>query len=453
MDVGASSSSSGSSSGSSGKTKLVKSSVEDVVVSKEASSGAEPEKKLGSFLPEVAPSGQQKSQPSGLSSVFAPILGSVSLLGSLSKAKQQDKAAVLVRTSAKDITTRMQQAATQGTTGLMKPALMLGGSAGVGKSVNVALSVAHARSQGWIAMYVPDAALVVNGSDIKTFDYGDEGEKIPPFFDTPKGATTILKNMLQAHGEQLDDMPIPNRPFKERFEFLGESFDELPAGASMDDVATLGSLVRWGVAEHGDATAALIRLRVMLPRLSTAPVLFAVDAYNALFAKTLESYNRTQLPPISLSGEARGATKGAPVRSRNEYAEELDERKNKAIWASQCRATWALRIAHEGAGPPPYTASDAPAEGGAPCVFHLAAWSQTARLASHISNAEARRGIADFAEQASIPRLTPSETRDLLRHYSDIGLLDTPPTETLASEWTILAGGSGKRLRELAETF
>ena len=273
-----------------------------------------------------------------------------------------------------------------------------------------------------------------------------------PLFDTPLGAARVLQATLDAHGDALDAMAIP-APAPAPYTYLGEDLGQPPAGASQDDVKTLGSLLRWATgSDAGDPVAALVRLRVLLPQLSPAPVLFAVDGYNALFAKTGYTINRSAPPPPSIAAAARGAVPPTSSQTRKRGEEELDEKRTDPLWAGQCRAAGALRLAHA-SGPPPHAAATTAAAAAAPCVFHLATWSETAPCTSKQSDALALQGMAKQVGHACVPRWTPAEASAFLARYRSLGILDALPSDALAAEWTFMAGGTGNGLRELAETF
>lgn len=175
--------------------------------------------------------------------------------------------------------------------------------------------------------------------------------------------------------------------------------------------------------------------------------MFAIDSYNSLYARTPIHVNLSIFPPPSHSAAARGITAPPPPARKYSFSEELDERRSEQLWASRMRLAWALRLLNH--GPPARPGG----EGGAPpCVYHLAATSATAHLSTWASNTAAMEDVPGGVVRA-IPRWSPKECQALLTYYRDIGMLDLPPDDVLALEWTFMSGGSARRIRELAEAF
>jgi len=209
--------------------------------------------------------------------------------------------------------------------------IMLTGPRGAGKSTVLCQAVYHARSKGWLCLYIP------NG-----WDHVQSGPYIEPVlgkvkvYDNPIMSTEALRGFWMAHKEQLKQLPIQNiaalekyKPVLEEFReswnralsLQGRSelgFIEMRSIIKGDDhygeddskdsqllkkfdflkfsPKTLEDYVLLGVALPEVAGAAFADLVAELRELETFRVLFVVDQYNTWRVNSAFSY---EYEPVS----------------------------------------------------------------------------------------------------------------------------------------------------------
>eukprot|EP00878_Enallax_costatus_P017811 GHUV01018716.1.p1 GENE.GHUV01018716.1~~GHUV01018716.1.p1 ORF type:complete len:371 (+),score=129.58 GHUV01018716.1:159-1271(+) len=154
------------------------------------------------------------------------------------------------------------------------PQVHLKGPAGSGKSIAVVQLVEWARSNGWLALYVPSAVDLTRGG----FFY----KRPDGTYDTIISAQHILKSMSDSHDKQLAGMKLQ---LQESRDLLG-SF----AGAAKGRKETLLDLVNTGLSTDDNGQVAVECCLQLIHELSAAsadtPVVLAVDDHNALYWRT-----------------------------------------------------------------------------------------------------------------------------------------------------------------------
>eukprot|EP00793_Prasinoderma_coloniale_P001735 PRCOL_00003540-RA len=151
--------------------------------------------------------------------------------------------------------------------------VQLDGARASGKSVALALLVHWARANGWLAMYVPDASVITRGRvGPKPLGYVARapGDDSTLGWDSPDVAAEMLRHMVDAHADELAELPVT----------------DVTAGvAGAPEAKTLLELCEKGIeAEVAHATGSVVALRAELGRVTKYPVLVAVDSANALYA-------------------------------------------------------------------------------------------------------------------------------------------------------------------------
>jgi hypothetical protein len=208
--------------------------------------------------------------------------------------------------------------ANDGLSGGKPDRMMLIGERGSGKSVVLNQAVLHARKNGWLCMFVPDA-----------FDHSHGGMYVEPvpgkskLYDNTMMSAELLRGFYRAHADQINDLPVKNKAALDKFKkHIGKfqekwdlalkvpgreelSFTEMRAIILADDYdpvehdadnellrdfqfvglepTTIGDLVRMGLAFHEFSGLAVVDVVEEMRTLDspTMPVLFAVDQYNA----------------------------------------------------------------------------------------------------------------------------------------------------------------------------
>eukprot|EP00614_Pseudopedinella_elastica_P030667 CAMPEP_0172617642 /NCGR_PEP_ID=MMETSP1068-20121228/70663_1 /TAXON_ID=35684 /ORGANISM="Pseudopedinella elastica, Strain CCMP716" /LENGTH=420 /DNA_ID=CAMNT_0013423445 /DNA_START=38 /DNA_END=1300 /DNA_ORIENTATION=+ len=151
---------------------------------------------------------------------------------------------------------------------------------GVGKSATLLHAVHWARAQGFLVLHVRSARLVSHGGWwILPSNDPTKGD-----FDQPQVAKSILQEFLAAHRDLLATLP-------ETLKDTGEASEE----------TTLADLCERGLESDEQATPAVASLRIELAKVTSVPVLVAVDDYNCLFESTDHSYRNAEVPPERLT--------------------------------------------------------------------------------------------------------------------------------------------------------
>ncbi|KAL3652966.1 hypothetical protein CASFOL_002647 [Castilleja foliolosa] len=157
--------------------------------------------------------------------------------------------------------------------------IVLDGLLSCGKSIALAMLVYWARKEGWLVFYVP------SGRD---WTHGGLFYRNPHtgLWDTPVQAANVLHDFLKFNKPCLQSLycnmldPIP----------LGEGAGVgLPKGSDkmeLSDGTTLFQLIQAGLNNTYAAVGVLVRLRMELAKVTSVPVLFAIDQYNSWFTFT-----------------------------------------------------------------------------------------------------------------------------------------------------------------------
>ncbi|XP_057788313.1 uncharacterized protein LOC131005381 isoform X2 [Salvia miltiorrhiza] len=157
--------------------------------------------------------------------------------------------------------------------------IVLDGLLSCGKSTVLAMLVNWARTEGWLVLYVP------RGRD---WTLGGLFYKNPDtnLWDTPVQAVNILQDFLKFNKSLLEGItckildPIP----------LGEGAGVgLPRGrdkVQITEGTTLCQLVEAGIKDSHAAVGVAVRLRKELSKVTSVPVLIAIDQYNNWFTFT-----------------------------------------------------------------------------------------------------------------------------------------------------------------------
>jgi hypothetical protein len=193
------------------------------------------------------------------------------------------------------------------------------GEAGAGKSAILAYAVHHARTSGWVALYVPDARKSMTKGLILS-----RSRTRPGFVDQHDVSHAVLRALLTAHAPAL--ARVPQRGTYSRVRYLPHALvaheNEVVAALSKKDEAarraeraaaekagtgwdpatfksalaayeaetgidrssfTLRDMVEWAVADPSSAGESLVHVREELCACTEVPVLFAIDGFNCLY--------------------------------------------------------------------------------------------------------------------------------------------------------------------------
>ncbi|GLC44325.1 hypothetical protein PLESTB_000481900 [Pleodorina starrii] len=177
--------------------------------------------------------------------------------------------------------------------------LLLTGPAGVGKSIALVGLVEWARQQGWLVLYVPSCAALVQGGYFSR--RGDSSR-----WDTLTSAQQLLKGLLDAHGPQLKKMPVlAAAAAAPAVAAAGSAAAPVQAAAAAATAVaaapgkdprgrTLHDLVTGALASDDNAELAVDSVLELVRQFAAAstygsrptPVLFALDDYNCLYGAT-----------------------------------------------------------------------------------------------------------------------------------------------------------------------
>jgi len=135
--------------------------------------------------------------------------------------------------------------------------LLLAGPPGSGKSLTLAATVAWARAAGWVAVYVPSPARLIDGG---TFAWNDAAAG----WNTPLPARGVLTSLMAAHGDALAGVAVPGAKAR-----------------TAADVAA-AALAAGPDAPPADAVDAALTVLAALRATTATRVLFAVDAVATL---------------------------------------------------------------------------------------------------------------------------------------------------------------------------
>lgn len=154
--------------------------------------------------------------------------------------------------------------------------IVLDGPVSCGKSITLAMLVYWARKEGWLVLYVPKGRDWTHGGlfyrNLRT-----------GLWDTPIQAANILRDFLKYNKSYLQGLacnihePIP----------LGEGAGVGPPKGSnemlISEGMTLCQLVEAGINNTYATVGVVVRLREELSKVTSIPVLIAIDQYNSWF--------------------------------------------------------------------------------------------------------------------------------------------------------------------------
>jgi len=195
-----------------------------------------------------------------------------------------------------------------------RPITVLKGDRGTGKSATVAHVVQWCRDRDWIVVFAKDTMQwatkqgSVEPSEIRLR---------PLSYDQPEYSMALLQQCLEAHGDQLADLPVTT------------------AAAGSCTATNLRELVEQGITEDADGSApdpdgAVIRLLEELSTVTDRKVLIAIDDFNWLYEPVPYTYNLSEIlydddEPVKLKSavrehlEARGGVDMDEVLDRNNF--------------------------------------------------------------------------------------------------------------------------------------
>ncbi|KAK6163802.1 hypothetical protein DH2020_000666 [Rehmannia glutinosa] len=205
-------------------------------------------------------------------------------LGMVKEFEESSRSALLVRQCFIDLRDNFRRAADPSLTvnckaPKVRKQIVLDGPLSCGKSIALAMLVHWARREGWLVFYVPRG---------REWTHGGLFYKNPEtgLWDTPVQAASILHDFLKFNKSCLQGLkcnildPIP----------LGEgagvgrpkSSDKM----QISEETTLCQLVEAGLNNTHAAVGVVVRLRKELSKVTSVPVLFAIDQYNSWFTFT-----------------------------------------------------------------------------------------------------------------------------------------------------------------------
>ncbi|KAI3450268.1 hypothetical protein Pfo_006933 [Paulownia fortunei] len=205
-------------------------------------------------------------------------------LGMVKEFEESSRSALLVRQCFIDLRDNFRRAAdpslvVKSKAPKVRKQIVLDGPLSCGKSIALAMLVHWARKEGWLVLYAP------RGQD---WTHGGLFYKNPQtgLWDTPVQAANILHDFLKYNKSCLQGLkcnildPIP----------LGEGAGVgWPKGSDKMQISgetTLYQLVEAGLNNTHAAVGVVVRLRKELSKVTSVPVLFAIDQYNSWFTFT-----------------------------------------------------------------------------------------------------------------------------------------------------------------------
>ncbi|PIN19548.1 hypothetical protein CDL12_07779 [Handroanthus impetiginosus] len=205
-------------------------------------------------------------------------------MGMMKEFEESSRSAVLVRQSFIDLRDNFRRVAdpslvVNSKAPKVRKQIVLDGPVSCGKSIALAMLVHWARKEGWLVLYVPRG---------QAWTHGGLFYKNPQtgLWDTPVQAGKILQDFLKYNKSCLQGLkcnihdPIP----------LGEGAgvgwpkgsDKMP----ISEETTLYQLVEAGINNTHAAVGVVVRVRQELSKVTSVPVLIAIDQYNSWFTFT-----------------------------------------------------------------------------------------------------------------------------------------------------------------------
>ncbi|KAL3850551.1 hypothetical protein ACJIZ3_012433 [Penstemon smallii] len=204
--------------------------------------------------------------------------------GMMNEFEASSRNALLVRESFIDLRDNFRRAAdpslvVNSKAPKIRKQIVLDGPMSCGKSIALAMLVHWARKEGWLVLYVP------GGRD---WTHGGLFYKNPQtgLWDTPVQAANILNDFLKYNKSCLQGLKCNIHDSIPLGEGAGVG---LPKGSDKVDVSegtTLFQLVEAGLTNTHAAVGVVVRLREELSRVTSVPVLIAIDQYNNWFTFT-----------------------------------------------------------------------------------------------------------------------------------------------------------------------
>ncbi|CBN75983.1 conserved unknown protein [Ectocarpus siliculosus] len=157
---------------------------------------------------------------------------------------------------------------------------LLTGRRGSGKSCVLDHAVLHARSTGWIVLFVPDGRNLVQKGI-----YCQPSPVLEGLYDLPVQSMKRLKTLREAHGDQLKNISIKDP------EVLGRH----------EGAKTLLDVMDMGLADQEHAGTAHYDVMRELLATTEAKVMLAIDEYNELFQMSQWHYgdNKLEAPHLT----------------------------------------------------------------------------------------------------------------------------------------------------------
>lgn len=220
--------------------------------------------------------------------------------------------------------------------------VILTGKRGVGKSCALNHAVYHARSRGWICIFIPNGWHHVNGGPF--IEPAHEATGVPGLFDNPMMSADLLRNFWKAHHQDLRRISLQfpekteqyaphievlreavNRTFG-AFSRSGKTFTEVREGEAEDVFAdedlldapilnnisnfnidnfkinNLEDLVLFGIAFRDFAGPVVVDLvrELRAYKNPDQPVLIAIDQFNYWDMPTVYQYQDKKIPAMDI---------------------------------------------------------------------------------------------------------------------------------------------------------
>lgn len=196
--------------------------------------------------------------------------------------------------------------------------VVLSGARGVGKSTILSQAVYHARKNGWLCLFVPNAWDHVQSGYYLDTVYGSNDTTL---YDNPMMSTAALRSFFKAHKDVLKTLPVTQSPGLSKYsaivdrylaswkelnrhysrgnlKFIGmrsmiEGDDAIPEEDDLDEpflrnydmfnikIENVHDLLLFGIAFHEASGAVFMDLVEELKELKHIPVLIAVDQMNS----------------------------------------------------------------------------------------------------------------------------------------------------------------------------
>ena len=164
---------------------------------------------------------------------------------------------------------------------------MLDGKTGVGKSVALGQIIDYCRSSDWLVFHVPKARdWCYHGF------YVEKSKVIPDKFDVAGLGDDLLSSFLSAHSDKLAELPLDDA---EKYSTMFNVYQREFTGTTLKD------LVEFGIKYPETSCVAIVELRSQLNRVTTYPVLIAIDEYNWWHFDTVFGFKGKAVKPSDIS--------------------------------------------------------------------------------------------------------------------------------------------------------